>query len=180
MDNVPHIKSTYLVRIGAVHVRYLPNICADTTVRIYWLTWKTQVWPWVFLLLIWYFGIYLTSIFFYFLFFFVLDRYSFWYFYIPIHGVVSYRQILNIWVIVDVLMHVPPISWLRQFSALIAIVPMYLIQDISGLLCMSCRVESPSGSVLRSMGYLWCYVMLCYSGSLNTVLYLFFKYYIYY
>ena len=30
--------------------------------------------------------------------------------------------------------------------------PMYLIQDISGLLCMSCRVESPSGSVLRSMG----------------------------
>ena len=40
------------------------------------------------------------------------------------------------------------------------IVPMYLIQDISGLLCMSCRIESPSGTVLRSVGYLWCYIML--------------------
>ena len=57
-----------------------------------------------------------------------------------------------------VLMHVHPCyyyHWFMYFSTLLlfSISPLYLIQDISGLLCMFlCRVESPSGSVLRWMG----------------------------
>ena len=53
-------------------------------------------------------------------------------------------------------MSIPVTKYWFMYSStllLLGISPMYLIQDISGLLCMFvCRVESPSGSVLRWMG----------------------------